>query len=180
MSTLTQRRKDAETRRDAGTRLADQHYRLVALLHGVGLALLALHLYVRTLPPTPTAIPAPDSAEAAWWGFWPVTYLPDWAVWAGVLAVLGTMAAWWLAARRGVPARAAVLLRRLPRPLTLLTLISLALVAAFFAFPIVHTRWGDAFMLAKGIAWPDPALRLTHSWQAPLALRSSTGKRSPS
>ena len=140
---------------------------LVAILHGVGLALLALHLYVRTLPLTPTAIPAPDSAEAAWWGFWPVTYLPDWAVWAGVLAVLGTMAAWWLAARRGVPARAAVLLRRLPRPLTLLTLISLALVAAFFAFPIVHTRWGDAFMLAKCIAWPDPALRLTHPSHAP-------------
>ena len=45
---------------------------------------------------------------------------------------------------------------------------SLALFVAFFLFPIVHTRWGDAFMLAKGIAFPDPALRITHSWQAPL------------
>jgi hypothetical protein len=34
----------------------------------------------------------------------------------------------------------------------------------------VHTRWGDAYLLSKSIAWPDPALRLTHSWQAPLDL----------
>ncbi len=142
---------------------------LVAILHGVGLALLALHLYVRTLPPTPTAIPAPDSAEAAWWGFWPVTYLPDWAVWAGALAVLGTMATWWIAAlrRQPAPARMSQPLRQ-PIEMMVLGALSLALVAAFFAFPIAHTRWGDAFMLAKGIAWPDPALRLTHSWQAPL------------
>jgi hypothetical protein len=46
--------------------------------------------------------------------------------------------------------------------------LAFLLLAAFFAFPIVHTRWGDAYMLANGLAWPDPALRLTHSWQAPL------------
>ena len=39
---------------------------------------------------------------------------------------------------------------------------------SFFLFPVVHTRWGDAYMLAKSIAWPDLSLRLTHSWQAPL------------
>jgi hypothetical protein len=46
--------------------------------------------------------------------------------------------------------------------------VSALLFLAFFLFPLAHTRWGDAFMLAKGIAYPDPALRLTHSWQAPL------------
>jgi hypothetical protein len=46
--------------------------------------------------------------------------------------------------------------------------IGLLLVFAFFRWPIVHTRWGDAYMLANAIAWPDPTLRLTHSWQAPL------------
>ena len=49
-----------------------------------------------------------------------------------------------------------------------LGVLSGLLVVAFFLFPLAHTRWGDAFMLAKGIAYPEPALRLTHSWQAPL------------
>jgi len=30
----------------------------------------------------------------------------------------------------------------------------------------VHTRWGDAYLLVKGIAHPD--VRLTYNWQAPL------------
>ncbi|RIK39795.1 MAG: hypothetical protein DCC55_17035, partial [Chloroflexi bacterium] len=47
-------------------------------------------------------------------------------------------------------------------------LASLLLTLTFFAFPIVHTRWGDAYLLSRSIAWPDPDLRLTHSWQAPL------------
>ncbi|HMN28317.1 MAG TPA: hypothetical protein PKE45_09205 [Caldilineaceae bacterium] len=42
------------------------------------------------------------------------------------------------------------------------------LTGAFFLFPIAHTRWGDAYLLSKSISWPDPALRLTYSWQAPL------------
>lgn len=147
---------------------------LAAGLHGAGGILLALRLYVRTLAPTVTPIPAPESAEAAWWGFWPVTYLPPWAVWAGALAYVGAVAAWWIVALRHRPAPAALSSARPPAlgrlSFTLLVLISLALIAAFFAFPIVHTRWGDAFVLVKGIAYPDPALRLTHSWQAPLAV----------
>ncbi|HAJ36609.1 MAG TPA: hypothetical protein DCL15_13055 [Chloroflexi bacterium] len=143
---------------------------LVVALHSVALTLLGLHLYVRTLPPTPAPIPPPDSAEAAWWGLWPITYLPTWAVLVGVMAVVAVIVAYWLASatrrapeeQRGAPPMSARWLW------PALWLVSLALVAAFFLFPIAHTRWGDAFMLAKGIAYPDPSLRLTHSWQAPL------------
>ena len=39
---------------------------------------------------------------------------------------------------------------------------------AFFLFPVLRTRWGDAFMLAHGIAFAIPPVQLTHSWQAPL------------
>jgi hypothetical protein len=49
-----------------------------------------------------------------------------------------------------------------------LFVVAAGLMVAFFLFPIVHTRWGDAFMIATAIAYPDAALRLTHSWQAPL------------
>jgi len=156
----TERRPPTQVTSGSGTR------RLVAALHVVALILLGLHLYVRTLPPTPEPIPPPASAEAAWWGFWPVTYLPAWAVLAGVIAVVGAIAVYWFV---GGKANAGGAGRRLTRVLWLaLWLISLALVVAFFAFPLAHTRWGDAFMLAKGIAYPDPALRLVDSWQAPL------------
>ena len=130
--------------------------------HGALLALLALHLYVRTLPATQTPIPESGSAEALWWGLWPITYLPAWSVIAGTLLVLLAIAFAWLA-----PASLDTSGGRRALPATIV-LMSLALVWAFTAFPIVHTRWGDAYMLARGIAWPDPALRLTHSWQAPL------------
>lgn len=132
-------------------------------LQVAALLLFALHLYVRLcLPPSaPNSVPDPSSNETAWWGLWPVQYLAPWQVAAGaialLLAVYATWAAWpW----------------RLPRPrvrqVSVLAVVTGALLAAFFLFPLAHTRWGDAFMLAKGIAWPDPALRITHSWQAPL------------
>lgn len=135
--------------------------RIVAGLHGIGLALLALHLFARTLPPSATPIPEPGDAEAVWWGLWPVTYPATPYVIAGAIAVLAAMGWGWAGlARRGAPVA-----RSLPyaRPVG-----ALLLALAFFAFPIAHTRWGDAYMLAHGIAWPDPDLRLTHSWQAPL------------
>ncbi len=53
-------------------------------------------------------------------------------------------------------------------PMGWLYAISALLLIAFYLFPIVHTRWGDAYILSQAIAWPDPSLRLTHSWQAPL------------
>jgi hypothetical protein len=140
----------------------------VTTLHLIALGLLGLHLYVRTLPPTPDAIPTPESAETAWWGLWPVTYLPMWAVAMGGAAVAASILYYWLLELRrpqnnAEPASGA---DRLIQPA--LWMLSAVLLTTFFLFPIVHTRWGDAFILTKGIAFPDPALRLTRSWQAPL------------
>jgi hypothetical protein len=125
---------------------------------------------VRTLPPTLGAIPAPDSAEAAWWGLWPITYLPMWAVVAGLVTPLLLIVIYWVSelipssAPPGGDRQSAR--RSLLWPVLLL--ISVILSAAFFLFPIAHTRWGDAFILSRAIAFPDEALRLTRSWQAPL------------
>ncbi len=51
---------------------------------------------------------------------------------------------------------------------TLFTLLSLLSLLLFSLFRIVHTRWGDAYILVNALAYPDPALRLTTTWQAPL------------
>ncbi len=72
-----------------------QQRRLVASLHGIALLLLALHLYVRTFPPTPAPIPEASDPEAAWWGFWQVTYAPAWALWIGTGIVVGLIVFAW-------------------------------------------------------------------------------------
>jgi len=142
---------------------------LVVALNGITLGLLGLHLWVRRFPPTPTPIPGPGDAESAWWGLWPVTTVPQPFVVAGtllvLLAVAGALVWEW---RRGgvVPAEGSPVDRRAVG--ALLVLLSLLLLAAFVAFPVVHTRWGDAYLISRAMAWPDPSLRLTHSWQAPL------------
>ncbi|MFN3335814.1 MAG: hypothetical protein ACK47M_25220, partial [Caldilinea sp.] len=134
----------------------------------IALGLLGLHLYVRTVPPTPDPIPTPESAETAWWGLWPITYLPTWAVVMGVVAVIASILYYWLLELRR-PQNNAEQTPDVPRSMQpALWALSAVLLAAFFLFPIVHTRWGDAFILTKGIAFPDPTLRLTRSWQAPL------------
>lgn len=128
------------------------------------LVLTALHLYVWTLPRTPTPIPEPNTPEALWWGLWPVTYLPGWVVGLGVGLVLVTLVVglwrhgWigWLGEWDG-------------RVIGLLVIGGL--VVGFYLLPVVHTRWGDAYILSKALALDDPALRLTHSWQAPLDVR---------
>ncbi|MFO7632098.1 MAG: hypothetical protein R6W76_06145 [Caldilinea sp.] len=152
-------------------KIGDRQQRiLVAMLQGIALVLLGLHLYVRTLPPTPDPIPAPDSAETAWWGLWPVTYLPVWAVVSGIVAVCAPIIYWWFRELTTPRDKAAVAEAQAGRSMLwpVLLSISLLLTIAFFLFPIVHTRWGDAFILTRGIAFPDPVLRLTRSWQAPL------------
>ncbi|MEZ4663663.1 MAG: hypothetical protein R2911_39515 [Caldilineaceae bacterium] len=137
----------------------------------IALAVWALHLYVRWLPPTPAPIPEPTDAEAAWWGLWPATYAPTWFVVTTTVVLLGGIGALWLlpwAADecRQTPAQDAPMAST--TVMILLASLGLLLGWAFLTFPIVHTRWGDAYLISKAMAWPDPTLRLTHSWQAPL------------
>ncbi|NJN81049.1 MAG: hypothetical protein HC802_01335 [Caldilineaceae bacterium] len=145
---------------------------LVAMLgfHLIVLALLLLAAYVRTLPPTPTAIPEPSSAEAGWWGLWPVTYLPQWAFALGAVLIVALVATGWFRAFNSGPAQPDAVLPAETEPWQrrLLVLISALLLVAFFLFPIAHTRWGDAFLISRSLAWPEPELRLVFSWQAPL------------
>ena len=138
--------------------------RVVALLHLITLGLAGLQLYVRTLPVTATPMPTPQDAEAAWWGLWPLTYLPQWVVVVALSTVLLYLLVWWLIELGWVQPRQWLWLPKLPW----LSLITVLLVIAFYLFPIQHTRWGDAYILSKALALADPTLRLTHSWQAPL------------
>jgi len=143
---------------------------LVLAFFGLALLLIGLHLYVLTLPTSVGAIPEAGEAEAHWWGFWPVRYPSVWIVWLGVGAVMGSLL-WGL--RRITSVRFADGVNEVNNPsspadLTGLVILALLLIGDFFAFPVVHTRWGDAYIIANAMAWPDPALRLTHSWQAPL------------
>jgi hypothetical protein len=151
--------------------------------HVITLVLFAFHFYVRRLPRTPTAIPTLNDAEAAWWGLWPATYAPRWLfLLAGMILAELILFFWvaefrewrWERRSRGIlafpalPPASSITLRLINlQPFVLLAII-FALIVAFFLFPIAHTRWGDAFMLTKGLAWPEPTLRLVYSWQAPL------------
>lgn len=144
---------------------------LVLAFFGLVLLLIGLHLYVLTLPASVGAIPEAGEAEAHWWGFWPVRYPSVWIVWLGAGAVIGSML--WELRSVVTPVRSAdrandVNENSFSADLTGVVVCALLLVGAFFAFPLAHTRWGDAYIIANAMAWPDPALRLTHSWQAPL------------
>lgn len=132
-----------------------------------GRVLAALRLYCLLLVGLHLA--APLFSEANAWGLWPFTYLPR----AGQLLLAA------LAILTILPNTAAALLRvagRLPHAsrLTfhqrnaLFALIALLSLLPFTLLRIVHTRWGDAYILVNAIAYPDPALRLTSTWQAPL------------
>lgn len=136
---------------------------LIPTLHILALGLWGLHWYVRAFPPTLPSIPGPDSPETRWWGLWPATYLPAWGMIIGsTLLLLCLLVAWRISMS---PQSEKDGSRPDPR---WIWGVSTLFVAAFYLFPIVHTRWGDAYILTRGLAWPDPALRLTHSWQAPL------------
>jgi hypothetical protein len=175
-----------------------QHATALAL-QCLALLLLALHLYVyfRFTLSFPNTVPDQGSVETAWWGLWPVLYLPPAAVLLGAALVLAALVGTWRLPRGAGPARppapgpapatAAAETRTAAEAATgttatgtakpaiastvarlALPVVTGALFVAFYLFPLAHTRWGDAFMLAHGISYPDAALRLTHSWQAPL------------
>jgi hypothetical protein len=137
--------------------------RTVLAFHALALILTALHLYVATLPATPTPLPSPADAESAWWGLWPITYVAAPLRWIGAALIVLSIVWGWAQIRTNRPS-----------PLEIhrgwLWMAAGLLFIAFWLFPIVHTRWGDAYILANAIGWPDPSLRLTHSWQAPLTV----------
>jgi len=151
-------------------RIREERY--VFVLHALVLGFVGLATYVRQLPPTTTAIPEMDSAESHWWGLWPVTYVPSWLFFAAIAVLMVLLVGSLYSIFGGqLPflARLQQMTKRiLPMQRNLLLLF--AFLAAFFALPLAHTRWGDAYILTNAIAHADPAIQLTHSWQAPLDL----------
>jgi hypothetical protein len=131
--------------------------RVLTALRAFCLALVVLHLL------------AGRFAEEHAWGLWPYTYLPrPWQVLLASLAILtilpNTAAAILRVAQRALHATRISFHRRN----ALFAIIALLSLIPFTLFRIVHTRWGDAYILVNAIAYPDPALRLTTTWQAPL------------
>ncbi len=131
--------------------------RVLAALRLFCLALVGLHLA------------APLFAEASAWGLWPFTYLSR----AGqlllaslaILTILPNTAAAILRVAAGLPRVSGLTVRQRHALFVLIALLSLL---PFTLGRIAHTRWGDAYILVNAIAYPDPALRLTTTWQAPL------------
>jgi hypothetical protein len=146
--------------------------RLTTGLQTLAVLLVALYLAAPWLP------------EQQAWGVWPYTYLP--AMWRWLLALLALLivvatpalrAARAALQRRGklprnrAPSRlgavSSLLARRLgARRWLLYAVVSLASGLLFWMGRIVHTRWGDAYILVNAI--PHPEVRLTYNWQAPL------------
>jgi hypothetical protein len=134
--------------------------RLLASVRSLCLILIALHLLTPLLP------------EEHAWGLWPYTYLPP--LWRGLLALFALLAC--LpglcnyqppTSNLQLPIRlSSFVLRLLQRRWLLFTAIALAFAPLFWLGRIVHTRWGDAYILVNGI--PHPDVRLTYNWQAPL------------
>ena len=118
-------------------------------------------------------------AEETSWGLWPVAYVsPLWrwllaALAAAALvppvaeAIIGGMRTLLDRLRRFAVARFPAASTRRARNIAFLVIALLSLIP-FSLFRIVHTRWGDAYLLVNGISSPNPALRLTATWQAPL------------
>ncbi|NOZ27893.1 MAG: hypothetical protein GXP39_07545 [Chloroflexi bacterium] len=134
------------------SRISERSLRLLTGLRAIALIIIALHLS------------APALGETRAWGLWPTTYLPPWARWplAGLAVLLCYPPITRRAAAFAERILARVTIRRLP---LLLALIGLPL---FWRFRLVHTRWGDAYILSQAIAHPD--VHLTYTWQAPLTV----------
>ncbi len=143
--------------------------RLIRILALYALFLLALHLLVSQLPlswaffwyPQKLVGPGGRLAPAEWlWGLYPYTYAARWLQF--FLAATTAILTVWLGFGRQMTIAAPPFPRR-RRWQLLIAALSWPL---FWFGRTVHTRWGDAYILVKGIAHPD--VRLTYNWQAPL------------
>lgn len=118
------------------------------------------------------------------WGVYPLTYLPGWVRWAATALTAGVViwagfGSWGQATSPHdlpIPAGSSSAgpghLRKqfaavgFPQRPWLLAGIAALSFPVFWLGRVVHTRWGDAFLLVNGIAHPD--VRLLYNWQAPL------------
>jgi len=147
--------------------------RLLSALRLLCLILVALHLLTPLLP------------EEQAWGLWPYTYLPP--LWRGLLALFALLSllpvfprfhasrftlyvsrfTFYVSRFTFYVSRFTFYVSRCPIPRRLLfALVALAFAPLFWLGRIVHTRWGDAYILVHAI--PHPDVRLTYNWQAPL------------
>ncbi len=151
--------------------------RFLRLLAVYGLGLLLLFVLVDRLPVAwasfwyPERLIGPDGRllPQEWlWGVYPITYLPVWLRWAAIAAA-AALVVW---AGFGRPGRMDASLQAWVQRIGFPQAAWVQIVLAILSFPIfwfgrvVHTRWGDAFLLVNGIAHPE--VRLLYNWQAPL------------
>lgn len=150
--------------------------RFLRLLALYALALLGLLLLVGRLPlawasfwyPERLIGPGGRLLPQEWlWGVYPITYLPEWLRWAAIAAT-AALVIW---AGFGRPGRIDASLRKLkrlgfPADARLQVLLAILSFPLFWLGRVMHTRWGDAFLLVNSIAHPD--VRLLYNWQAPL------------
>ena len=143
--------------------------RLLRILALYALLLLGLHAAAASLPATWAAFWYPQKLigpqgrldPAEWlWGAYPYTYLARWLQIA--LAGLTGAVTLWL----GFGRTRGLATPRFPARTRWQALIALLSLPLFWLGRTVHTRWGDAYILVKGIAHPE--VRLTYNWQAPL------------
>ncbi|MFZ1238958.1 MAG: hypothetical protein WAV66_06380, partial [Anaerolineae bacterium] len=134
--------------------------RLLWSLRGLVLVLLILHLA------------APRFGEAAAWGLWPITFFAPAVRWTLALLV-AALCIPALTDRLLKAARSVASTETAPPsqpPMRWFAALALLSIPLFWALRLVHTRWGDAYILTNAIPYPDPALRLVYTWQAPLTV----------
>jgi len=121
--------------------------RLLAALRLLCVILVALHLL------------APLLAEDRAWGVWPYAELPP--LWLACVPWVAN-----IRFRACGERRRALIHRFQRRKAPVCLLVALACAPLFWFGRIVHTRWGDAYILVNAI--PHPEAQLTYTWQAPL------------
>jgi hypothetical protein len=133
----------------------------------IALVAIGLHVFAYLLP------------EEAAWSVWPYTALPAWLGWLGGLLVASlivppvdrAVGGWGQRLRSALSARlqlsAAGGRRRLWFALT-----AAGMAIPFWLFRIRHLRWGDAYFIARALAYtgPDRPIWTIYNWQAPLTI----------